>query len=460
MDKKIIETLQSIAGIENVLTDREDLICYSYDAINDSYLPDVVVRVHSGEEISEVLKFANEVQIPVVPRGAGTGFSGGALPLAGGICLLLAGMREIIHIDEENLRVLAEPGVITGDLHKAVEAKGLFYPPDPASLKFSTIGGNIAENAGGPRAVKYGVTRDYVMSLEVVLPEGEIITTGAGTVKSVVGYDLTRLIVGSEGTLGVMTKAMLKLLPKPETTKAMRVAFPHVHQATATVTKIISSKIIPVTLEFMDNACIRRVEDYLSVGLPTEAEALLIIEVDGRKEQVESEIQTIREVCKKEGAFKIEIAENEEDRDSLWQARRAVSPAIVKPNTVKLNEDIVVPRSKVPEIIKEIQRLADKYGIEIINFGHAGDGNIHVNILADKSDKSQLDRAPDLIREIFDATLKLGGSISGEHGIGITKAPYIKMELGDQGIEIMKRIKRAFDPNNILNPHKIFPQEK
>ncbi|MBU1625793.1 glycolate oxidase subunit GlcD, partial [bacterium] len=245
--------------------------------------------------------------------------------------------------------------------------------------------------------------------------------------------------------------------PRPEATKTGRIAFPSIHQAATTVTRIITSKIIPVTLEFMDNACIRCVEDHLSMGLPVDAEALLIIEVDGRKEQVEAEVLKIKEICEREGATEIKIAENEEERDKLWQARRAVSPAIVKPYRIKMNEDIVVPRSKVPEIIKDIQKLADKYQIEIINFGHAGDGNIHVNILADKRDMSQLDRAPALIKEIFDATLKLGGSISGEHGIGLTKAPYIGMELGDQGIEIMKRIKKAFDPNNILNPGKIFP---
>jgi len=457
MDKKIKRKLQSIVGIENVLTDHEDLVCYSYDAINDSYLPEIVTKVHTREEISEVLRFANNERIPVVPRGAGSGFSGGALPVNGGICMLLSGMRKIIDIDEENLQVLTEPGVVTGILHKAVESKGLFYPPDPASLKFSTIGGNIAENAGGPRAVKYGVTRDYVMSLEVVLPEGRIITIGARTAKSVVGYDITRLIVGSEGTLGIITKALLKLIPKPLSTKTMRVAFSSIHQGATTVSRIIAARIIPVTLEFMDNQCIRRVEDLLNIGLPIHAESILIIEVDGWRGQVESDIRLIQELCESEGATELEIAENEEDRERIWQARRALSPAIVKPNTIKLNEDIVVPRNKVPEIIDAIHKLSVKYKIDILNFGHAGDGNIHVNILADKNDKSQLDKTPDLIRDIFDETLKLGGSISGEHGIGLTKAPYINMELGDQGIEIMKRIKKAFDPNNILNPGKIFP---
>jgi glycolate oxidase len=455
MDKKIKDELNNIVGKENFLDSIEERICYSYDATNQKYLPDAIAFPGSTQEVSGILKIANRDKIPVIPRGAGTGFTGGSLPVQGGIILVMTRMNRIIEIDTDNLIAVVEPGVVTGKFQKEVAHYGLFYPPDPASLEYSTLGGNVAECSGGPRAVKYGVTRDYVLGLEAVLPTGEIIHTGARTVKSVAGYELTRLLVGSEGTLAVITKIILRLIPMPEAVRTMLAIFPEITQAAKTVSEIIRSKIIPSTLEFMDNATIRCVEDYLHMGLPVEAGALLLIEVDGEKEVIEKQVRQIDELCRKGGAERIEIAKDEAEREMLWKARRSISAAIVKLNPTKVNEDITVPRSKVPDIINALQGIAEKYRLIIVNFGHAGDGNIHVNIMTNRKNKEEMERVEKAVEEIFRTTLNLGGTISGEHGIGITKAPYLKWEVGDTGIEVMKRIKASFDPNNILNPGKM-----
>lgn len=457
--KNIADQIRQIVGYENSYDDRETRICYSYDATNIKYLPDLIVFPKNAQQISEILKLANKFNFPVIPRGAGTGFTGGTLPVEGGVILVLTKMNKILKIDPANLLAIAEPGVVTYDLQKEVEKIGLFYPPDPASLKSSTIGGNVAEGAGGPRAVKYGTTKDYVMGLEVVLPTGEIISTGVQTVKSVVGYDLTKLLVGSEGTLGVITKIILRLLPLPKAKRTMLAIFPTIESAANAVSQIISSKIVPTTLEFLDNACIRCVEDYLHMGLPIEAGALLIIEVDGAPEVLTGEIEEIEKVCQQNNALEIKVAKDNQEAEELWKARRAVSAAVVKLNPTKINEDITVPRSRVPDILRRVEEIAKRYNLIIVNFGHAGDGNIHVNVLIDKKKPGEEERAHEAVKEIFGATLDLGGTISGEHGIGITKAPYIAMELGDLGLEVMKRIKKAFDPNNILNPGKIFPEK-
>jgi len=347
--------------------------------------------------------------------------------------------------------------VVTYHLQQEVEKIGLFYPPDPASLKASTLGGNVAECAGGPRAVKYGVTKDYVLGLEVVLPTGEIVTTGVQTVKGVVGYDLTKLLVGSEGTLGIITKIILRLLPLPKAKRTMLAIFPTIEAAATSVSQIISSRIIPTTLEFMDNATIRCVEDYLHMGLPVEAGALLIIEVDGVPEAIAQDVQEIQKICLANQALEMKVAKDDREADELWKARRSVSTAVVKINPAKINEDITVPRSRVPDILRQVGAIGKKHNLIIVNFGHAGDGNIHVNVLIDRRQPGEVERAHEAVKEIFEATLKLGGTLSGEHGIGITKAPYVSMELGDMGLEVMRRIKKAFDPNNILNPGKIFP---
>lgn len=458
--KNIADQIRRIVGAENVYDDRETRVCYSYDATNIKYLPDLIVFPRTPQEISAIIKLANEARFPVIPRGAGTGFTGGTIPIAGGVVLVLTKMNKILKIDPANLLAIVEPGVVTYELQKEVEKMGLFYPPDPASLKSSTIGGNVAEGAGGPRAVKYGTTKDYVIGLEVVLPTGEIISTGVQTVKSVVGYDLTKLLVGSEGTLGVITKIILRLLPLPKAKRTMLAIFPAIESAANAVSQIIGSKIVPTTLEFMDNACIRCVEDYLHMGLPVEAGALLIIEVDGAPEALTGEIEEIKKICQNYNALEIKIAKDNQEAEELWKARRAVSAAVVRLNPTKINEDITVPRSRVPDILRRVEEIARKFNLIIVNFGHAGDGNIHVNVLIDKKKPGEEDRAHQAVKEIFTATLELGGTISGEHGIGITKAPYISMELGDLGLEVMQRIKKAFDPNNILNPGKIFPPKQ
>jgi len=459
LEKSISKKIWNIVGQENVVADKETRICYSYDATNLKYLPDLVVYPTTREQISEILKLANEDRFPVIPRGAGTGFTGGTLPVEGGVLLVLTKLNKILQIDPENLLAVVEPGVVTFDLQKEVEKIGLFYPPDPASLKTSTLGGNVAECAGGPRAVKYGVTKDYVLGLEVVLPTGEIISTGVQTVKSVVGYDLTKLLVGSEGTLGIITKIILRLLPLPKDKRTLLAIFPTIETAATTVSRIIGSRIIPTTLEFMDNATIRCVEDYLHLGLPVEAGALLIIEVDGVPEAISQDIREIQKICLDHQALEAKVAKDAQEAEELWKARRSVSPAVVKLNPTKINEDITVPRSKVAEILRRVEAIAQKYNLIIVNFGHAGDGNIHVNVMIDRRRPGEEERAHAAVKEIFAATLELGGTLSGEHGIGITKAPYISMELGDMGLEVMKRIKKAFDPNNILNPGKIFPDK-
>ena len=457
IDRTIVKEIGDMVGKENVLEDRETRVCYAYDATNIHHLPDLVVFPRTPQHISAVLKLANQHRFPVVPRGAGTGFTGGTIPVEGGVVLVLTKMNKILKIDQENLLAIVEPGVVTYDLQQEVEKIGLFYPPDPASLKSSTLGGNVAECAGGPRAVKYGVTKDYVLGLEAVLPTGEIISSGVQTVKSVVGYDLTKLLVGSEGTLGVITKIILRLIPLPKAKRTMLVIFPTIESAATSVSHIISSRIIPTTLEFMDNSTIRCVEDYLHMGLPVDAGALLIIEVDGAPEALTGEVEEIRKICQTNQAMEIKVARDKQEAEDLWKARRAVSSAVVKLNPTKINEDVTVPRSKVADLLRRAEAISKKYDLIIVNFGHAGDGNIHVNVLIDKRKPGELEKAHAAVKEIFQSTLDLGGTLSGEHGIGITKAPYLPLELGDMGVEVMKRIKKAFDPNNILNPGKIFP---
>ena len=456
IDTAIITRLQHILGKEHVLTEKADRICYSYDATQRQFLPDVVVHPGSPAEISEIMKLANAEKIPVFPRGAGSGFSGGSLPTAGGIVLATSRLDQILEIDEENLVATVEPGVVTEAFQKAVEKVGLFYPPDPASLKFSTLGGNVAECAGGPRCVKYGVTKDYILGLEVVTPTGDIIRTGGPTMKGVVGYDLTKLMVGSEGTLAVITKIIIKLLPKPEAKKTMLVLFDSIDGAAKAVSAIIRGKIIPTTLEFMDSATIDCVRQATDLEVPDTARAVLIIEVDGDREFLDKQVNSIAEIIKPLGVVETRIATTPEESEALWQIRRSVSASLRKVNPDKFNEDICVPRSKVPDMIRRIEKIADAYDIPIVNFGHAGDGNIHVNVMIDGKVPGQQQQADAAIEEVFKGALELGGTMSGEHGVGIMKAPYIPLELSTGAVDYMKTIKRALDPNNILNPGKIF----
>jgi glycolate oxidase len=456
LDSNIIKQIKAICGAENTLSSKEDLICYGYDASSLEGPADLVVFPRTAEEISDILILANQRKFPVIPRGMGTGFTGGSVPVQGGVVLVMTRFNRVIEIDSKNLIAIVEPGVITGELQKQVEGLGFFYPPDPASQLYCTIGGNVAECAGGPRAVKYGVTKDYVLGLEMVLPTGEIIHTGVRTMKGVVGYDLTKLFVGSEGTLSIITKIILRLLPLPEARQILMVVFRRVEDAAIAVSNIISSKVVPSTLEFMDNASIQCVEDYLHLGLPRDAGALLLIEVDGDREILPKHIQRIDQITRALDRYDFKIAENEKEAEDLWKARKALSPASYRLNPTKIAEDITVPRDQIATFIKEARKIAEENQLKIINFGHAGDGNIHTSLMIDDKNEEEEKKAELAVEEIFKLTVRLGGTLSGEHGVGMTKAPFIGLELGQVELELMKKIKRVLDPNNILNPGKIF----
>jgi len=456
MNDRIIQRLKEIVGEENVSIATADRITHSYDATQKRYLPDVVVYAGKTAEVAEIMKLADAHRLPVLPRGAGSGFTGGTLPIQGGIVLVLTRMDRIIEIDVENLTAEVEPGVVTAELQHEVEKLGLFYPPDPASKEFSTLGGNVAECAGGPRCVKYGVTKDYILGLEVVTPAGEVIRTGGRTLKNVVGYDLTKLFVGSEGTLGIITGIILKLLPKPAAKKTMFVKFETIDGAARAVSAIIGAKIIPTTLEFMDKSTIDCIRGVSKIPLPPECRAALIIEVDGDRDMLDRQAAAILDIVKPLGVIETRIANTPEESEEIWGVRRIVSPSLKKVNPDKFNEDIVVPRSKVPDMIRALERISASYGVPIVNFGHAGDGNIHVNIMVDLRENGMQEKVDKVLDEVFQAAVDLKGSISGEHGIGTAKAKYLAMELDPATIEYMKRVKAAFDPHNILNPGKIF----
>lgn len=455
-DSLPLHEIIQIVGKENTLTAPEELYCYGYDASKLRSSPDVVTFPGSVEEVAELIKLANRRRIPVFPRGAGSGMVGAAVPWNGGMVMVLTRLNRILEIDSDNMVAVSEPGVITGEFQQAVLRHGLFYPPDPASLQFCTLGGNVAMCAGGPRAVKYGVTRDYVLGLEAVLPTGSVVTTGTRTMKGVVGYDLTRLLVGSEGTLGIFTKIILRLVPAPEGVRTLMAVFPNLDGAAKTVSAIIKQRLVPSTLEFMDQATIKVVENYLQIGLPTQAEAILLIEVDGRECLLDGDVKRIGEICGQCGASQVEIAHTEAERERLWQARRAVSPALGQIKPGKINEDVTVPRTEIPALIRAIQQLAEKYGLTIVCFGHAGDGNIHTNIMLDRNNEDELKRSELAVEELFRVVLSLRGTLSGEHGIGITKSPFLQWEIGAEGFDVMWRIKAALDPLNILNPGKMF----
>ena len=453
---RLLKELEEIVGAENVSSAQSDKITHAYDATRKNYLPDVVVYAATTDEVARIVKLANSRKIPVLPRGAGSGFTGGTLPVMGGIVLVLTRMTKILDIDCENLTAEVEPGVITAELQRQVEKLGLFYPPDPASKEFSTLGGNVAECAGGPRCVKYGVTKDYVLGLEVVTPTGDIIRTGGKTLKNVVGYDLTKLFVGSEGTLGIVTKIILKLIPKPAAKKTMLVQYQTIEGAAKSVAAIIQAKIIPTTLEFLDAATIDCIRPTSPIPLPEMCRALLIIEVDGDAATLDPQIARIQDIIQPFGILAARVAESHEESEEIWQVRRNVSPSLRRINPDKFNEDIVVPRSKVPDMIRALEKISGDFGVPIVNFGHAGDGNIHVNIMVDLKEHGMAEKVEIVLDQVFQTAINLGGSISGEHGIGTAKAKYLKMELDPGTISYMQRIKEVFDPNHILNPGKIF----
>jgi glycolate oxidase len=453
----VLRELSHIVGSAHLATDTEVDEKYASDGTKMAFKPDAVAFPGSSQEISRILLLANREYFPVIPRGAGSGMSGGALPVRGGLILSLERLNRIRLIDQQNLIAKVEPGVITAELQRAVEEVDLFYPPDPASTHISTIGGNVAECAGGLRAVKYGVTRDYVLGLTVVLPTGEIIRTGVETPKGVVGYDLTRLIVGSEGTLAVMTDITLRLIPKPAARRTMLAAFRDVDATIGTVSDIIRKGVLPTTLEFMDKLSIECVRDEIGLPIPAEAETLLLIEVDGSEILASREADVVKDVCHGSGAISFQIARDKEEVEMLWEARRNLSPALMKLRPHKISEDIVVPRSRLTKTVSFLSQLARKHNLPIPAFGHAGDGNIHVNFMLDKTDPDQIGRVQAAIKELFREVIRLGGTISGEHGVGVTKSAYIGLEIPPSSLELMVRLKRAFDPRGILNPGKMFP---
>lgn len=453
----VIQELSAVVGPDRLTLRHDDLTDYSSDATKLEFMPDAVAFPGNAEEISRILLLANREYFPVIPRGAGSGASGGALPVKGGLVLAMKRFNRILSIDQDNLIVKVEPGVITAHLQEEVEKLGLFYPPDPASIHISSIGGNVAECAGGLRAVKYGVTRDYVLGLEVVLPTGEIIKTGVETSKGVVGYDLTRLIVGSEGTLAVITSVTLRLIPKPATKKTMMAFFHDISSAAETVSHMIRNKIVPTTLEFMDRLSIDCVRNEMGLSIPDETGALLLIEVDGDEDLTDRDAKRVKDICVRSGAILFQAASGKEEAERLWEARRGISPALLTLRPGKVSQDIVVPRSRMPHLISFLERLGEKYQLPIPAFGHAGDGNIHVNIMLDKGIPKEVENANAAVKDLFGKVIELGGTISGEHGIGLTKAPYMEMEISTPALELMWRLKNAFDPKGILNPGKIFP---
>jgi len=452
-----IKELKEIVGEDHVSQTKEELLCYSYDGTTLEYPPAAVAFPGSPEEICQIMKLANRMRFPVVPRGAGTGMTGGALPVEGGLVLTLSRLNTILEIDAANQVAVVEPGVITGQFQNEVKKHGLFYPPDPASLNFCSLGGNVAECAGGPSAVKYGVTRDYVLGLEVVLPDGRLLNTGVRTAKGVAGYDLTRLFVGSEGTLGIITKITLSLLAAPQDKSTFLVHCRSMQQATKLVADVLSFA-RPCTMEYMDTTVLDIVGDSLPEKLPPETKALLLIEFDGDPQSLTQQNDAFLNFAQnKQDLLAVYQAKDEQETKALWAARRAASPAAFDLKPHKLSEDVVVPRSKIPDLVTFAGKLNQNLDVIIFTFGHAGDGNIHVNIMLDRENEREASQAAEAKEKLFKKVLDLGGTLSGEHGIGLTKAEFLPLELGKVGIDVTRSIKQAFDPNNILNPGKILP---
>ncbi|MFC1986250.1 FAD-binding oxidoreductase [Chloroflexota bacterium] len=456
---KIISQLREIVGKGAVLTSREDLTTYSYDATTTwTHMPDVVLLPTTTEQVSQIIKLANENQIPVTPRGAGTNVSGGSIPLKGGIVLCTTRMNRILAINKGNLVATVEPGVVLQDFNQALAKEGLFYPPDPQSFLSCTMGGTVAENAGGPYCVKYGVTKQYVLGLEVVLANGYVMKIGGVTVKNRTGYELVMLFTGSEGTLGVITKITVRLLPMPPSSKTVMAVFDDMSAGGKAVSNILDSGLVPAKVEFVDNFVIRRIEEITPMGLPVEASALLLLQTDGSPVTVEAESQQALDILKKSGARDIRVAKDEAEAAMYWRMRSAGFAAIFSAAHTVLAEDVTVPRDKLAEFIRKLGEISERTGFFIQFLGHAGDGNLHPSIFTDIRDKEQFARAQDTMAEIFRAAMELGGVLSGEHGIGLEKRHFLKEAMDPVAIEIMKKIKGILDPNNILNPGKIWEE--
>jgi glycolate oxidase len=454
IDKKHLKALSSIVGDENIFDDKAHMIAYSYDATRTRYEPDAVIFPRHEQDVSDILKYCNEHQIAIIPRGAGSGFTGGALPKNGGIVLgMEKHMNKILEIDTENMVAIVQPGVINKDLQRHVEELGLFYPPDPASEEYSTLGGNVSENAGGMRAAKYGITKDFVMALRAVRANGDIIRAGKKTIKDVAGYNIAGILIASEGTLAVLTELTLKLIPKPKYKKTYMGVFPSVNDAMNAVFKSLSAGANPVAMEFLDKLVIEALIKKLGVDLPKDAGGVLVGDVDGNvPQEIEFQLSTLEKSFRENGATEFKIAKDEEESKELWFARKNASQSITIYGNKKLNEDISVPRSMLPKALEEIYKIGEKYGFKIPCFGHAGDGNIHVNVMIDIS---QIEEGHKCIEEIFKMVVDMGGTLSGEHGIGTAKAPFMNIAFTDEELKLFRDIKRAFDPNNILNPDKM-----
>ncbi len=453
---EVLDKLSKIVGGENILVEPEKVEPYGADAVKEKFPPEAVLFPETTVEVSEILKLANKEIFPVTARGGGVGYTGGAVPIDGGIVIGTDRMNKILEISEENLYAICQPGITTFELQQEVEKFGLIFPPDPASYKDSFIGGNIAENAGGMRTPKYGVTKHSVLGLEVVTATGEIIRTGGKTVKNVVGFDLTGLMCGSEGLLGIITEATLKLLPMPESTATVRASFKTMEAACEVLTKFTPEALLPMAMEVIDRNCIGAIEQNFAFGFSSETQAILLVAVDGSSEEVERNSIIIERILGENGGFDSLRSKSKEDENKLWDARRAISPSLMKYNNLKINEDVVVPRSRVPELIRRVEEIGKKHGTFVANFGHAGDGNIHVNFMCDRHDPVSIARARKCVKETFELSVELGGTISGEHGIGYVKSQYLHIAVDEPTLEIMKAIKRVFDPKGILNPGKMF----
>lgn len=454
IDKKHLKEFIDIVGRDNIYDDKAHMIAYSYDATRTRFEPDAVIFPRHEEDVSKILKYCNDNLIVITARGAGSGFTGGALPANGGIILAMEKhMNKILEIDTQNMVAVVQPGVINMDLQKHVEELGLFYPPDPASEEYSTLGGNVSENAGGMRAAKYGITKDYVMALRAVRTNGDIIRAGKRTIKDVAGYNTAGILIASEGTLAVLTELTLKLIPKPKLKKTYMGIFPSVDNAMNAVFKSLSAGANPVAMEFLDKLVIEALIEKLGVDLPTDAGAVLVGDVDGNvPEEVAFQLETLEKSFKENGAKEFRVAKDNEEAKELWYARRNASQSITIFGNKKLNEDISVPRSMLPSALKEIYAIGAKYDFKVPCFGHAGDGNIHVNVMIDIS---QIDEGHKCIEEIFQMVVDMGGTLSGEHGIGTSKAPFMGIAFNEQELQLFKDIKKSFDPNNILNPGKM-----
>ena len=457
LKNQVLQALSTRLGPKNVLTRREDLIPYSFDGTAArKELPGCVVFVRSPEEIADVLRLANQTKTAVVTRGSGTGLSGGSLPSRDCIVMCTVRMNRILEVDERNLPLLTEPGVTTLDISMAAERVGLFYPPDPGSMKISTIGGNVAENSGGLRGLKYGVTRNYVMGLEVVLPTGELMWLGNKCVKDVAGYSLKDLFVGSEGTLGVITKVLLRLIPLPGTKKTMVATFDEMDRAAEAVSAIIAAKIIPCTLEFLDRTTIQCVEDFAKIGLPLDCEALLLMETDGHRAVVAEEAKAMAKICRQQGCRELRVAKTVSEGVKLASARRSAFSALARMAPTTILEDATVPRSELATMIRFVDQIAKKYELRIGTFGHMGDGNLHPTFLTDERDQKEMHRVEEAFKEIFDEAIRLGGTITGEHGVGLAKKAFLPRFLGDTQIDVLRKLRKVLDPAGILNPGKMF----